>query len=74
MSFLNLNEEMHLHPKMYFSPERSIKGSQLYKKISGHDKEIQYIEEHLNNYLFPFENYGLSEKNTELNSGLDNEW
>lgn len=72
--FLGLEDAQHVDSLKYFNPERSIKGSQLYKKISGHDKEIQYIEEHLNNYLFPFENYSLSEKNTELNSGLDNEW
>mgnify|MGYP002772157956 CR=1 FL=1 len=72
--FLGLEDAQHVESLKYFNPERSIKGSQLYKKISGHDKEIQYIEEQLNNYLFPFESYSLSEKNTELNSGLDNEW
>jgi hypothetical protein len=70
MDFLGLKEEKHVNPKKYFNPERSIKGSQVYKKIKGHEKEIAYIEKALPEYLFDFDSYELSKTNTEINIGF----
>lgn len=66
MKFLDLKEENHIYPKKFFNPQYSIKGIQLYKKIPGHEEEIQYIETELKKYLFPFEDYSESYGNTEL--------
>jgi hypothetical protein len=73
MKFLNLKEALHINPQKHFNPERSIKGTQLYKKIKGHEKEIAYIEEALQEYLFDFDSYELSKTNTELNQ-KDFQW
>lgn len=70
MNFLNLKEENHINPKKFFNPLRSIKGSQIYKKIPGHEEEIKYIEENLKEYLFNFDKYELSKLNTEINKGF----
>lgn len=66
MKFLGLEEKNHVCPKKYFNPEYSIKGTQLYKKIPGHEKELRYIEEELAEYLFPFEEYEEAKKNNSL--------
>jgi hypothetical protein len=70
MEFLGLTEETHINPKKYFNPKRSIKGSQVYKKIKGHEQEIAYIEKALSEYLFDFDSYELSKTNTEINQGF----
>ena len=66
MAFLGLKKEQHKKPKKYFNPELSIKGTQLYKKITGHEKELEYVERELKDFLFPFEEYALSEQNNDL--------
>lgn len=66
MSFLELEESSHIEPLKYFNPNYSIKGTQIYKKIKGHSKEIEYIERELKDYIFPFEDYELSKTNESL--------
>ena len=63
---VGLKEEDHIDKKKYFKPTVSLRGTQLYKKIPGHEEEIAYIEKELKEYLFDFENYELSKSNTEL--------
>jgi len=70
MNFVGFNESQHIYPKKYFNPDRSIKGSQVYKKIPGHHEEIKYISEALSEYLFDFDSYESSKNNTELNVGF----
>lgn len=64
--FLNFSAESHRNKGEFFKPMVSIRGTQLYKKIKGHEKEIEYIEKMLVNFLFDFEKYDLSKKNKEL--------
>ena len=68
--FLGFSESDHIYPKKYFEPKRSIKGSQIYKKIPGHEEEIYYIEKELKEYLFDFDKYELSKSNNMLNKGF----
>ena len=70
VDFLKLNPLYHVNKMKYFNPNRSIKGTQLYKKIVGHEDEIKYIEEHLSEYLFDFDKYEASKTNVELNNGF----
>ena len=70
VKFLGLKKENHTSKQKYFNPERSIKGTQLYKKILGHDDEIKYIENELKDFLFDFEAYEISKSNTEINNGF----
>lgn len=66
MSFLKLSEEEHKFPMKFFNPNYSIQGTQLYKKIKGHEKEIEYISNRLKEYIFPFENYDIAKDNNKL--------
>jgi hypothetical protein len=70
MDFLGFKEENHVEPRKYFDPKRSIKGSQIYKKLKGHDEEIGQIEKELSEYLFNFDEYEASKTNTEINHGF----
>lgn len=40
--------------KEFFDPQVSVVNTQLWKKISGNEKEIQYIEKNLNQYCYDF--------------------
>jgi hypothetical protein len=71
IDFLGFNEKNHIEPKKYFDPQRSIKGSQIYKKIKGHETEIEQIEKELSEYLFNFDAYEASKTNTEINQGFN---
>lgn len=53
--FLGLKE--HKRPKTGFKPERSINNTQQIRKHPCDVNDIRYIEEHLSEYLFPFEKY-----------------
>lgn len=54
-SFLNLN--WHVHPKKYFNPLRSINNTQLIRLHPDDINDVRYIEIHLRNYLYPYEEY-----------------
>jgi len=47
----------HIAKYNYFNPNASISNTQLYKKYTKDYSNIRYIEEQLQDYLFPFENY-----------------
>ena len=66
MDFVGLKKEHHKTKFKYFKPDLSIKGTQLYKKMPGHEKELEYIEKELSDFYFPFEDYKKAEKNNEL--------
>jgi Mn-containing catalase len=66
IDFLGLDEKKHIHKQQYFKPMVSIRGTQLYKKIPGHEDEIKYIEKELKEYLFDYDKYELSKSNVEL--------
>lgn len=70
-SFLSMDESKHIYKGKYFKPMVSIRGTQLYKKITGHEKEIEYIEKNLKKYLFDFEKYELSKNNSELTKSFN---
>lgn len=72
--FLNLDENDHADKLKFFNPQISIKGTQLYKKLEGHKDEIAYIEKNLEEYLFPFEQYDMSQNNTEIFYADDENW
>lgn len=52
--WLNYDETNHILKKKYFDPGKSIKNTQLWKQISGFEKDIEYIEEKLAQYLFDY--------------------
>lgn len=64
--FLGLDNSQHINPRKYFDPEISIKGVQLFEKIEGHKKEIEYIEKYLAEFLYPFSNYEKAKNNKEI--------
>lgn len=55
-NFLNLPENP--HPKTVFDPNLSIANTQVFKRFPEYSADIAYIEEHLEQYLFDFEQYG----------------
>lgn len=54
--FLGFEESEHVNPKKYFNPEISINGTRLWEKAlgKGHEKEIEYIENNLKEYLYSY--------------------
>lgn len=61
--YLGLNEKNHINPKSHFKPEVSINNTQLWKSFPGYDKDIQYIEQELKDYLYDFP----EKDNTKIN-------
>lgn len=70
-AFLGFNKSRHINKGEFFKPMVSMRGTQLYKKIQGHDNEIRYIEKNLTKYLFDYERFELSKTNTELTKSFD---
>lgn len=54
INWLNLQENEHREKQQLFNPNKSIKNTQMWKKIKCDLKEIQYIEEELSEYLYNF--------------------
>lgn len=52
--FVGLDRSNHVRVKELFDPDRSIRNSNLKKKIKGYEKDIKYIEEELADYLYDF--------------------
>lgn len=52
--WLNLKAEDHTKRGMLFNPNRSINNTQMWKKINCNQKEIEYIETELLDYLYDF--------------------
>jgi hypothetical protein len=48
----------HVRKKSVFDPSISIANTQLYKKYKGYEKSIEYIENNLSEYLYPYDKYG----------------
>lgn len=55
-AFVGLSEKRHKEPFSKLNPRRSVVNTQQWLKY-GNEDEIKYIEEHLMQYLFPFEKY-----------------
>lgn len=47
----------HTNPKKYFNPEMSINNTQLFRRYKGYEKQIEYIEANLKDYLYDFSPY-----------------
>ena len=62
--FLNLGENK--RPKEIFEPSMSMANTQVYKRYPEYDKDVKYIEEHLTEYLFDFDKYGISNLTGEM--------
>ncbi len=56
-AFIGLNPENHIAPRSKFDPARSIKNTNLKYVLTGYEKDIEYIEKHLKDYLYDFERY-----------------
>lgn len=54
--FCDLSEN--LRPRTHFDPSVSIANTQLYKKYPEYQKEVEYIEKMLPEFLFDFDKYG----------------
>lgn len=54
IEWLELNIQMHNHPRERFRPEESIRNTQVWKRFPKSEKEIRFIEERLQEYLYPF--------------------
>lgn len=52
--WLGLKEKDHVQKKRIFDPSISKKNTRLWKKIDCDEKEINYIERHLSNYLYSY--------------------
>ena len=53
--FIGINN--HVKPRECFKPHVSINNTQLFHKFKDMEDDVKYIEEHLSEYLYPFENY-----------------
>lgn len=71
ISFLGLSDREHVYKQKYFKPYVSIRGTQLYKKVPGHNEELKIIERELKEFLYDFDQYELSKSNTELSKTYD---
>ena len=58
-SFLNINEEKHIHPQKMFNPNISIANTMVFKINSEYRKEISIIENKLSSYLYNFPNISI---------------
>lgn len=65
--FLHLGK--HVRPKSVFNPSRSINNTQMIRLHPENQKDIEYIERELKEFLFPFENYPVPEFNGKPFSG-----
>ena len=52
--WLGYSETNHLLKEKYLDPSKSIKNTQLWKQISGMEKEMAYIENELMEYLYDY--------------------
>lgn len=55
MGWLNLEEKEHINKFKYFDPNKSIKNTQIWKKIKYNQNEIKYIENELSEFLYQFQ-------------------
>lgn len=62
--FLKL--ENHSRPRSRFVPEESRVNTQLFKKCNDFEEDIKIIENLLEDYIYPFENYPYTEDNREV--------
>lgn len=52
VSWIGLDSEHHIKKKIYFDPDKSIRNTKLWEKEKCDMNEIEYIEDHLNDYLY----------------------
>lgn len=56
-NFVGMDEKDHIQKRMFFNPDVSIKNTELKNRTQGYEKEIRYIEENLQECLYPFSEY-----------------
>ncbi len=61
--FVGLSLDKHVYPLKNLNPSISIKNTNLKNSIKGYEKEIDYIEKNLSEYLFDFEKYSENGRN-----------
>ena len=54
-SFVGTTSSEHLNKNKYFNPSVSIRGTKLFLKYPKYEKDVEYIEKELNEYLFNYE-------------------
>lgn len=55
--FVGISLDAHTKPLAYLDPKKSINNTYLEKKYPHRKKEIDYIKQHLSEYIYPFEQY-----------------
>lgn len=60
--WLGYTETNHLLKKKYLNPKKSMRNTQLWKQISGVEKEIAYIENELTEYMYDYSQLGIINK------------
>lgn len=55
LQFAGIDKKSHCYPKQHFDPAISIKNTNLKTKIKGYQSDIEYIEQSLGEFLYPFE-------------------
>ena len=58
LEFAGISESAHVRPQTKFNPEISIRNTNLKKRINGYEKDIEYIEKNLRDYLYDFNQTG----------------
>ncbi len=56
INFVGLDKKDHINPKKYLDPSVSVKGTKLVEKYPQYAESVKYIEKHLQQYLYPYEN------------------
>lgn len=59
--FINVDETHHINKLKYFNPNISINNTQLWLKHTEYRKEIEYIEQYLQEYLYDYSGIGKHE-------------
>lgn len=54
LEFVGIPEHAHIRPRTKFNPNISIRNTNLMKHVSGYEKDIEYIEKNLGEYLYDF--------------------
>ena len=53
-NFVGIHGENHISQFKYFDPQKSVKGTNLKEKYPKFRKDVEYIEEHLSEYIYDF--------------------
>ncbi len=60
--FVGIRKEDHISPKKYFNPLISVHNTRLFKEYTAYQKDIDYIERYLSDYLYDYYNIDFIEE------------